>query len=118
MDGILWERKERGKWKRKNVKTDFLSNAHKLIGEEVEVITSEGTYTGTLLSVGSDVIILRTRIRGRIVRLLIRLALIVALFRLIVTERRNPFGFRTSHHEENTFSHHERDEDEDEFERR
>lgn len=98
--------------KKKTVKTDFLSNAHELIGEEVEVITSEGTYTGTLLSVGSDVIILRTRIRGRIVRLLIRIALIVALFRFIVTERRNPFGFRVSHHEEDTLSHHERDEDE------
>ena len=95
--------------KKKTVKTDFLSNARELISEEVEVITSEGTYTGTLLSVGSDVIILRTRIRGRIVQLLIRIASIVALFRLIVTERRNPFGFRAFDREEDTTSNHERD---------
>ncbi|GGL54961.1 hypothetical protein [Sporolactobacillus putidus] len=56
---------------------------HALIGKRVEVITVHGTFRGTLLSVGTDFLILRTRIRGRIVRLLIRLALIVALFRLI-----------------------------------
>lgn len=62
---------------------NFLSNARRLVGQEVEVITTEGTYTGTLLSVGSDTLVMQTRIRGRVVRLIIRLALIVALFRLI-----------------------------------
>jgi hypothetical protein len=62
---------------------DFRKQAHRLVGQEVEVITVHGTFRGTLLSVGSDSIIMRTRIRGRIVRLLIRIALIVALFRLL-----------------------------------
>jgi ABC-type transporter Mla maintaining outer membrane lipid asymmetry permease subunit MlaE len=63
-------------------KKGFHNQAHRLVGQEVEVITVNGTFTGTLLSVGSNFIIMRTRIRGRLVRLLIRLALIVALFRL------------------------------------
>lgn len=62
---------------------NFLSKAHRLVGKNVEIITTEGTYRGTLLSVGSDSLVLETRIRGRIVRMLIRLALIVALFRFI-----------------------------------
>jgi hypothetical protein len=63
-------------------KDNFINGAHKLVGKDVEVITTEGTYRGTLLSVGSDSLVLETRIRGRLVRLIIRLALIVALFRL------------------------------------
>jgi len=62
---------------------DFKSEAYRLVGQEVEVITTEGRYTGTLMSVGSDSLVLQTRIRGRLVRLIIRLALIVALFRFI-----------------------------------
>ncbi|WML43880.1 hypothetical protein [Neobacillus sp. PS3-40] len=62
---------------------NFKSNAYRLVGQDVEVITTEGRYTGTLLSVGSDSLVLQTRIRGQLVRLVIRLALIVALFRLI-----------------------------------
>jgi hypothetical protein len=61
---------------------DFHDLAHSLVGQDVEVITVHGSFTGTLLSVGSNFITMRTRIRGRLVRLLIRLALIVALFRL------------------------------------
>jgi DNA-binding cell septation regulator SpoVG len=64
-------------------KKDFRDQVHKLVGQNVEVITVHGTFRGTLLSVGSNFITMRTRIRGRIVRLLIRLALIVALFRLV-----------------------------------
>lgn len=62
---------------------NFKSKAHQLVGKKVEVITTEGSYTGTLLSVGSDSLVLQTRIRGRLVRLIFRIALIVALFRLI-----------------------------------
>lgn len=62
---------------------DFKSEAQRLVGQEVEVITTEGRYTGTLMSVGSDSLVLQTRIGGRLVRLFIRLALIVALFRFI-----------------------------------
>ncbi|MFY4775630.1 hypothetical protein [Metabacillus sp. RGM 3146] len=62
---------------------NFVQFASEHKGEEVEVITSQGTYTGTLEYAGSDHIIIRSRIRGRIVRLAIRVALIVGLFRLI-----------------------------------
>ncbi|RHW43492.1 hypothetical protein D1B31_02205 [Neobacillus notoginsengisoli] len=61
----------------------FAGEASCLVGEEVEIITTQGIYRGTLLSVGSDSLVLETRIRGRIVRMIIRIALIVALFRLI-----------------------------------
>jgi hypothetical protein len=76
---LLITRKELKKMSDRN----FKDNAYRLVGQEVEVITSEGTYQGTLLSVGNDSLVLQTRIRGRLVRLIIRLALIVALFRLI-----------------------------------
>lgn len=62
---------------------NFIRQAHRLVGQDVEVVTTEGTYSGTLLSVGSDSLVLETRIRGRVVRMIIRIALIVALFRLI-----------------------------------
>lgn len=61
--------------------------ASELVGEEVEVITNNGTFTGTLEYVGSDSIILNTRIRGRRVRLAIRIALIIALFSLLTGRR-------------------------------
>ena len=64
-------------------KQDFVHFASQLVGEEVEVITSNGTFTGTLEYVGNDSIILSTRIRGRRVRLAIRIALIIALFSLL-----------------------------------
>lgn len=63
---------------------DFKHFASELVGEEVEVITSQGTFTGTLEYVGGDNIILNTRIRGRLVRLAIRIALIIALFRFAI----------------------------------
>lgn len=62
---------------------NFIDKAHSLVGQDVEVITTEGTYTGTLLSVGSDSLVLETFVRGRRIRMIIRIALIVALFRLI-----------------------------------
>ncbi|MDR7000159.1 hypothetical protein [Neobacillus niacini] len=61
--------------------------ASELVGEEVEVITNNGTFTGTLEYVGGDSIILNTRIRGRRVRLAIRIALIIALFSLLTGRR-------------------------------
>lgn len=66
---------------------DFRHFAQSLVGHEVEVITTQGTHRGTLLSVGTDSIVLRTRINGRLVRMIIRIALIIALFRLILGTR-------------------------------
>jgi hypothetical protein len=63
-------------------KQHFNEIANGLINKEVEVITTERTFTGTLLQVGSDVIILRTQIRGRSVHIAIRIALIVGILRL------------------------------------
>jgi hypothetical protein len=62
---------------------NFINEAYRLVGRDVEVITTEGTYRGTLLSVGNDSLVLETRISGRAVRMIIRIALIVALFRLV-----------------------------------
>ena len=75
---------------------DFKRFAYGLVNQEVEVITSEGTYTGTLLSVGGDSIILRRRIRGRSERLAIRIAQIVAISRFATTPPRGPFWAQSS----------------------
>lgn len=60
---------------------NFIHEARHLVGHTVRVITVHGTFTGTLLSVGNDFLVMRVRIGGRLRRLLIRLALIIALFR-------------------------------------
>jgi hypothetical protein len=82
-------------------KKDFRDQAHKLVGQNVEVITVHGTFRGTLLSVGSNFITMRTRIRGRIVRLLIRIALIVALFRILLGGTGGSFVWTPSRHARN-----------------
>lgn len=69
---------------------DFESFTHSLLNKEVEVITRDGTYVGTLTEVGSDIIVLRTRVRGQLVRLAIRIALIIAIFRVRMGPR-GPF---------------------------
>lgn len=66
---------------------EFNRFASELVGQEVEVVTNNGTYTGTLEYVGSDSIILNTRVRGRRVRMVIRIALIIALFSLLTRSR-------------------------------
>ena len=64
-------------------KQDFRDFASELVGDEVEVTTNNGTFTGTLEYVGGDFIILRSRLRGRVIRRAIRIALIIALFSLL-----------------------------------
>jgi hypothetical protein len=81
-------------------KQSFNQLANGLVNKEVEVITTEGTYTGTLLFVGSDTIILRTRVRGRLIRLAIRIAAIVGLFRFKPEHRGSFWGQPMSQHEE------------------
>jgi hypothetical protein len=78
---------------------NFNQLANRLINKEVEVITTERTLTGTLLHVGNDTIILRTRIRGRLVRVALRIALIVGLFRF-KPEHRGPFWGEPTPHED------------------
>ncbi|MED1470645.1 hypothetical protein [Bacillus salipaludis] len=72
---------------RKMSSKEFNRFASELVGQEVEVVTNNGTYTGTLEYVGSDSIILNTRVRGRRVRMVIRIALIIALFSLLTRSR-------------------------------
>ncbi|WP_148660390.1 hypothetical protein [Anoxybacteroides amylolyticum] len=74
---------------------NFIHEARHLVGHTVRVITVHGTFTGTLLSVGNDFLVMRVRIGGRLRRLLIRLALIIALFRLLGPVST---GYERSHH--------------------
>lgn len=80
-----------------NKQQNFNHIANELINKEVEVITTESTFTGTLLQVGSDVIVLRTRIRGRSVQITIRIALIVGIFRLKREHRGSFWGHPIQH---------------------
>lgn len=62
----------------------FRSQAKGLIGQSVRVRMTDGTVlTGRLLSVGTDMMIMRVRIGGRIRRMIIRLAEILFLFSLL-----------------------------------
>jgi small nuclear ribonucleoprotein (snRNP)-like protein len=70
----------------------FYTVCHEHLNKEVEVVTTEGTYTGTLVHVESDAIILQTMMRGRTVRMAIRIAFIVTIFE-VVPEPRGPFWF-------------------------
>ncbi len=61
----------------------FRQQAKSLQGKKIQVTTTGSTYTGTLLSVGTDSLILSTIIRRRRRRLIIRLAEIILLSRLL-----------------------------------
>jgi hypothetical protein len=86
-------------WMRMNSQS-FNQLANGLINKEVEVITTERTFTGTLLHVGGDTIILKTRIRGRLVRIALRIALIVGLFRFKPEHRGHFWGEPAPHEDE------------------
>lgn len=68
----------------------FNTFAHSLLNQEVEVVTTGGTYTGTIVEVESDTIFLQSRVRGQSVRMAIRTAFIVTIFQ-VVHEPRGPF---------------------------
>ncbi|MFM9277838.1 hypothetical protein [Paenibacillus jiagnxiensis] len=61
----------------------FREQAKLLQGKTVQVTTTGSIFTGTLLSVGTDFLILSAIIRGRRRRLIMRLAEIILLSRLI-----------------------------------
>lgn len=79
---------------------NFHQLAHELLKREVEVVTLQGTYTGRLLEVGQDVIVLETRGRMRSTLVAIRIETIVALFRVEHMPRRGPFGFNQDEFED------------------
>ncbi len=61
----------------------FRQQAKLLQGKKVQVTTTGSVFTGTLLSVGTDFLILSSIIRGRRRRLIMRLAEIILLSRLL-----------------------------------
>ncbi|OKP72577.1 hypothetical protein A3849_27905 [Paenibacillus sp. P46E] len=61
---------------------NFRKQAKLLQGKTIQVTTTGSIYTGTLLSVGTDFLILSSIIRGRRRRRIIRLAEIILLSRL------------------------------------
>lgn len=71
---------------------NFHQIAHELLEKEVEIVTLQGNFTGKLLEVGKDVLVLesRGRIRPRILG--VRIEVIVAIFR-VEQMQRGPFGF-------------------------
>ncbi|WP_027408466.1 DUF2642 domain-containing protein [Anoxybacteroides tepidamans] len=60
---------------------NFIHQARQSIGHHVKVMTAHDTFTGTLLSVGSDFLVIRVRHNRNEQRLLIRLESIIALSR-------------------------------------
>jgi hypothetical protein len=70
----------------------FHQIAHELLKKEVEVITVQGNFNGSLIEVGRDIIIVESRGRIRHVHLIIRIDNIVAIFRSEQMPR-GPFGF-------------------------
>ncbi|MEH7302988.1 hypothetical protein [Neobacillus drentensis] len=90
---------------------NFHQLAHELLKREVEVVTLQGTYTGRLLEVGQDVIVLETRGRMRSTLVAIRIETIVALFRVEHMQRRGPFGFNQEEFEDDRDRDHDHDHD-------
>ena len=90
----------------KDHEKDFFDYAFKLLGEQVQVITVEGTYNGELKALESDFLLLVTHIRGQYSLLAIRFNKIIGISRSLVTERRRPFFFgqqrlgEVEHHKE------------------
>lgn len=70
----------------------FYYYAHEHVNEEVNVITTQGSFEGRLLSVGKDVILIQNRMVPRPLKIIIRIEEIVALHRAELGPR-GPFGF-------------------------
>ncbi|MBM7652879.1 hypothetical protein [Neobacillus cucumis] len=86
---------------------NFHHVAHELLKKEVEVVTLQGDFTGRLLEVGHDIIVIESRGRVRPRVLAIRIETIVAIFRVENIIPRGPFGFNQGPFEESTDHHHE-----------
>lgn len=76
----------------KEKEKNFYHNGQELLENEVEVITSQGNFSGKLLELGKDVIIIESRIGQRPTRLIIRLDEVVAIYRVDPFPR-GPFDF-------------------------
>lgn len=85
--------------------------------KEVEVVTVQGTYTGRLLFIGKDFIVLESRGRMREVEIAIRIEFIVAIFKVESFPRGafgfGPFGGGHEEEHESSSEHHEHRESHD-----
>jgi hypothetical protein len=73
------------KVERRNKRMKFRNEAIKLMNTKtrVRIITTNGTFDGRILSVGSDFLRMRVKIDGTFVNMFIRLVEIVALFSIL-----------------------------------
>ena len=72
---------------------DFFDYAFDLLGEQVQVITVEGTYHGELKELERDFLLLLTHNRGTNSIIAIRFKKIIGISRTLYRERRRPFFF-------------------------
>ncbi|MDP4084097.1 MAG: hypothetical protein Q8934_05715 [Bacillota bacterium] len=70
----------------------FYQGAHPYLNKQVEIITTQGTFSGKLLSISQDVVILQSMMRMRPRDIVIRVEQIVALYREEQMPR-GPFDF-------------------------
>ena len=87
----------------KNHEKDFFEYAYDLLGEQVQVITVEGTYHGKLKELEKDFLLLITHTRGQNSIVAIRFKKIIGISRTLFTERRRPnfFGPQRNWEDEN-----------------
>ncbi|EKN70824.1 hypothetical protein BABA_03134 [Neobacillus bataviensis LMG 21833] len=84
----------------------FHQIAHELLKKEVEINTLQGTFTGRLLEVGKDVLVIESRGRMRQRLLAVRIDVIMAIFR-VEQMPRGPFGFMPEEVEDEHEQQHE-----------
>lgn len=70
----------------------FHHKAHEHVEKEIEVITLQGNFTGRLIEVQGDILVLETRGRMRPVILFIRIETVVAIYQ-VEPMPMGPFGF-------------------------
>ena len=95
----------------KNREKDFFDYASDLLGEQVQVITVEGSYYGELKALRSDFLLLLTHNRGQSSIIAMRFKKIIGISRNLYNERRRPlfFGQQRSmeqNFEENHYDNH------------
>ena len=91
---------------------DFFDYASDLIGEQVQVITVEGSYYGELKALKSDFLLLLTTNRGQTSIIAIRFKKIIGISRNLYKERRRPLFFgqqwnQEQNHQDNQHDKHE-----------
>ncbi|WP_169802727.1 DUF2642 domain-containing protein [Neobacillus soli] len=78
---------------------NFHQIANELLKKEVEINTIQGNFSGRLLEVGKDVLVLESRGRIRSMLVAIRIETIIAIHR-VEQMPRGPFGFNQQEFEQ------------------